>query len=302
MHLILNIDNLYVNIHHYENGFDMKVAVTTASGKLGSEIVRQLISQIGRESVIGIARNPEKASGLGVEIRKGDYNIKEDFNKALVGIDVVMLISGMDQPDKRIEQHRNVIDAVKEAHVKKIVYSSIIGKEGLSTFDAIVKSNRQTEKDIRESGLKWSIGRNGLYIEPDIEYIDKYKEFGKVANCAGNGKCSYTTRSELAYAYSQMILKENRNGKIFNLAGEPITQTRLTSYLNRVFKGDLYYEEMTPDDYLNFQIKVNGEYLGPIIAGIYKKIRYGEFDVESDFEKAAGRKHISWDKFFEQIS
>lgn len=146
----------------------MKVAVTTASGKLGSEIIKMLVKEIGSENVVGIARTPEKASYLGVEIRKGDYNNKADFDITLQGIDVVLLVSGMDHPDNRIGQHQNVIMAAKDAGVRKIVYTSIFGKEGKSTFDAIVKSNRQTEKDIQESGLEWSIGRNGLYIEPDI--------------------------------------------------------------------------------------------------------------------------------------
>jgi NAD(P)H dehydrogenase (quinone) len=279
----------------------MKVAVTAASGELGSAIIKVLIRKISSENVIGIARTPEKASHLDVEIRKGDYNSKEDFVHALQGIDVVLLVSGMDYPDNRIGQHRNVIFGAKENGVKKIVYTSIIGKNGDSTFDAIIKSNRQTEKDIQESGLNWVIGRNGLYIEPDVEYIEKYREFGKIANCASNGSCSYTTRTELANAYTQMILNDDRNGSIYNLTGEAITQTKLAGYLNSTFGTELVYEAMEIEDYLKLQIKANGEFLGPVIAGIYSKIRNGEFHVESDFEAAAGRKHIGWDKYFSSI-
>jgi NAD(P)H dehydrogenase (quinone) len=54
---------------------------------------------------------------------------------------------------------------------------------------------------VRESGLAWAISRNGIYIEPDIDYIDTYISTGEIANCAGNGKCGYTTRDELAYAH-----------------------------------------------------------------------------------------------------
>ena len=279
----------------------MKIAVTTASGALGSEIIKALVKEVGNKNIIGIARSPEKATHLGIEIRKGDYNNKEDFNKALKGTDVVLLVSGMDHPDKRIGQHRNIINAAKENGVKNIVYTSIIGKDGDSTFDPIVKSNRQTEKDIQESGLDWLIGRNGLYIEPDVEYIEKYKEFGKIANCAADGLCSYTSRSELAFAYTKMILHEDRNGNIYNLVGDAISQIQLTNYLNLAFGTDLFYETMEVEDYLEFQQKVNGEFLGTVIAGIYSKIRNGEFNVESDFEAAAGRKHICWDIFFENI-
>lgn len=279
----------------------MKIAVTTASGALGSAIIKALLEEVDTDNVVGIARTPERAAGLGVEIRKGDYNNKEDFDIALKGIEVVLMVSGMDHPDNRIAQHQNVIHAAKKSGVRKIVYTSIIGKEGGSTFDAIVKSNRQTEKDIQESGLEWAIGRNGLYIEPDLEYMEKYKEFGKIANCAADGLCSYTTRGELAYAYSQLILNDDRNDKIYELAGEAISQEKLTNYLNSTFDTELGYENMTVEDYLAFQKEANGEFLGTVIAGIYTKIRNGEFDVESDYEVAAGREHISWDKFFNSI-
>lgn len=52
----------------------MKIAVTSASGQLGAAIIRHLIPEIGNKNVIGIARTPEKAQHLGIEIRKGDYN------------------------------------------------------------------------------------------------------------------------------------------------------------------------------------------------------------------------------------
>ncbi|MCK4747464.1 MAG: NAD(P)H-binding protein, partial [Bacteroidales bacterium] len=279
-------------------GLSMKVAVTTASGQLGRAIIQALIQEIGKENVVGIARTPEKAADLGIEIRKGDYNSFDDFYQALQDREVVLLVSGMDHPDKRIDQHRNVIHAAKEAGVRKIVYTSIFGKEGSSTFDAIVNSNRQTERDIQESGMEWAIGRNGLYIEPDVESIETYKKEGKIANSAGDGLASYTTRGELAYAYSQMILHDDRNGRVFNLAGQPMTQLKLTEYLNRAFGTNLTYEAISPEAYLEIQQKTNGEFLGMIISGIYNKIRNGETLMDSTFMEAAGREHITWEAYF----
>lgn len=271
----------------------MKIAVTAANGKLGSSVVKELIEEIGRENVIGIVRNPEKASHLGIEIRKGDYNSREDFKSALKGIDSVLLISGMDDPQKRIQQHRNVIEAARENEVGKLVYTSIIGDEEGTAFSPIVISNRQTEEDVKDSGLNWVIGRNGIYIEPDLEYIDTYVKEGEIRNCAGDGKCGYTSRKELGFAYTKMLLQEKHNGQTYNLAGQPITQTQLADLINLEFKSNLKFNSVAIDVYEEERKAELGDFIGTVIAGIYHGIKKGANDVRSDFQQAAGRPHKS---------
>ena len=269
----------------------MKVAVTSASGKLGTAIIQHLIQEIGKENVIGIARTTEKAEHLGVEIRKGDYNSREDFDLALKGVDKVLLISGMDEPQKRIQQHRNVIEAAKENGVRKIVYTSIVGAEENNAFSPIVQTNRQTEKDIIESGLDYVIGRNGIYIEPDLEYLDTYKKEGEIRNCAGEGKCTYTSRQELGYAYAKMLIEEKHNRQTYNLVGDAITQTQLADFINHVYGTNLRFNSVSEEDYLTERKGELGDFIGTVIAGIYQGIKNGANDVLSDFEKATGRAH-----------
>ena len=277
----------------------MKIAVTSASGKLGASIVKHLISLIGKENVIGIARTVEKATYLGVEIRKGDYNSREDFNQALQGVDAVLLVSGMDEPQKRIEQHRNVIEAAKQNGLQKIVYTSIVGDEDKNAFSPIVQSNRQTEKDIQASGLQWVIGRNGIYIEPDLEYIDTYVKEGRIENCAGQGKCTYTSREELGFAYAKMLTEDKHNGNIYNLVGEPVTQSELAENINKVYGTKLIYNSVTVENYAADRKAALGDFMGTVIAGIYEGIKSGANNVPSDYEKAAGRAPKS---LFEMIS
>jgi len=271
----------------------MKIAVTSASGKLGASIVKHLVDLIGKDNVIGIARTPEKAKHLGVEIRKGDYNNRKDFNSALKGVDKVLLVSGMDEPQKRIEQHRNVIEAAKNNGVQKIVYTSIIGSETGTAFSPVVNSNRQTEEDVRNSGLDYVIGRNGIYIEPDLEYIDTYVKEGEIRNCAADGKCGYTSREELGFAYAQMLNNDHLDGNTYNLLGEAITQAQLAAYINEVYKTNLKYTSVPVAEYKKERQDALGEFLGTVIAGIYEGIKNGANDVPSDFEKVAGRPHKS---------
>lgn len=278
----------------------MTIAVTAASGKLGSEIIKA-VSRLGTHAVVGLARTPEKAEHLGVEIRKGDYNSRVELEQSLRSVETVLLVSGMDEPAKRIEQHRNVIRAAESAGVRKVVYTSVQGAETGTAFSPIVQSNRQTEQDIRDSTLDWTMGRNGIYIEPDVEYIEVYKKAGCIANCAADGKCGYATRPELAYAYARMLTEDKHSGQTYNLHGEALTQAQLASLLNRAFGTDLIYREMAVEEYQCERVAELGEFLGTVIAGIYAGIRMGAMNNPSQFSQAAGREHQPWTDYFASL-
>lgn len=279
----------------------MKVAITAASGQLGSILVKATSSVIDKENVIGLARTPARATALGVDVRKGDYCDRKALEASLQGIDAVLLVSGNDAPDKRIAQHRNVIEAAKAAGVTKIVYTSVQGADEGTAFSPVIQSNRQTEQDVRDSGLAWAIGRNGVYIEPDVDYIETYKQAGEIANCAGEGKCGYTTRPELAYAYAKLLTEDKHNGKTYNLHGEAITQAALAEYLNLAFGTQLVYRAMTVEEYRHDRVAELGDFMGTVIAGIYEGIRAGKANNPSDFLAAAGREHQSWQDYFTHL-
>jgi len=272
----------------------MKIAVCAASGQLGSAIVKNLLQEVDASQIVALARTPEKAANLGVEVRKGDYTQKGDFDSALKDIDAVLLLSANGEPMARIPQHRNVIEAAKEAGVKKIVYTSVGGN-----FGPVVKSNHQTEEDIKTSGMQYAIGRNGIYIEPDLEYIDTYVKEGRIENCAGQGKCTYTSREELGYAYAKILIEDKHNGNVYNLVGEPVTQSELAENINKVYGTDLIYNSVTVESYAAERKAALGDFLGTVIAGIYEGIKSGANNVPSDYEKATGRAPKS---LFEMIS
>ncbi|WP_417599907.1 NAD(P)H-binding protein [Pararhodobacter oceanensis] len=280
----------------------MTYAVTAASGQLGHAIAQRLIDRFGPEQVIGLARSPQNAADLGIDIRAGDYDDRAQLEDSLAGVSALVLVSGMAPPEDRILQHRNVIAAAKSAGVSRLVYTSIQGPEDGTPFSPIVQSNRQTEADIRASGLDWAIGRNGIYIEPDVDYIDSYRARGEIANSAGDGRCGYTTRAELAEAYAALLTGGGMGGKTVNLNGAPITQAQLAGYLNAAFGTDLRYRAISPEAYVADRTAELGGFFGPIIGGIYDGIRLGAYDRPGDFEMVTGRAHQSWDDYFAALA
>lgn len=279
----------------------MTIAVTAVSGQLGSTIAKSLLARKPDVPIIGLARSPGKVQLQGIEVRAGEYADANGMKAALAGVDTLLMISLNTPPDIRTGQHQTAINAAKDAGVKRIVYTSVQGAKEGTAFSPVIQSNRQTEADLKASGMEWSIGRNGIYIEPDVEYIDNYVQAGEITNSAGDGRCGYTSRTELAEAYANMLLDDRHNNQTYNLHGALLTQANLAAHLNAAFGTKLAYRPMSIEDYRADRIAELGEVMGTIIAGIYEGIRNGAMDRPSDFESAAGRAHQSWADFFSTI-
>ena len=252
----------------------------------------------GAANVVALARTPAHAEHLGVEVRPGSYDRPEELEQSLAGVDRVLLVSGMDAPERRVEQHRNVIEAARGNGVSKIVYTSVQGPPSGTAFSPVVQSNRQTEEDVKASGLAWAVGRNGIYIEPDVEYVATYVEQGEIANSAGDGRCAYTTRPELALAYAALLTTSGHDGQTLDLSGEPITQAELAGFLSRAYDAEIGYRSMGVEEYRRDRVDELGEFMGTVIAGIYEGIRNGDYDVAGDYEAVVGRPHQAWDNYF----
>jgi len=273
----------------------MKIGVTAASGNLGNILLSKLCEEVGAANVVGIARNPEKITVANIETRQGDYEIGKDWLPALAGLDTVILVSSPTDPEgkkDRVQMHRNVIEGAKQVGVSKLLYTSVIGngREQETLYAPVAAVNRQTEQDLQESGLNWVIARNGLYLEFDVAHIvNAANENNVFSNNGGDGRCGYITRDEIASATVQLALNDKLNNKIYNLVGVCHTQTELVQMVNEVYGLQVNYEPITDEECFARLEPIRGETVATMLTGCYQCIRNGAYDVQSDFETAAGR-------------
>jgi NAD(P)H dehydrogenase (quinone) len=276
----------------------MKVAVTAASGRLGRAILKYLGDEIGTDNVVAIARSPEKVELSAIEKRRGDYQSIDEIAAACAGIDTVIMISApVTIGTDRVAMHRNVIEGAKRAGVRKMIYTSVIGngKEEGTNFFATQQVNRQAEVDLQESGMEWIVARNALYLELDLNHIRRANETGIYQNNGGDGRCGYLTIDELAYGTAKLAVDDKHNGRIFNLIGRTThTQTELVEMANEVFGMNVEYKVMSAEDNVERfmqdpAISSRGEEVARMLTGCFECIAAGAFDVQSDFEAAAGR-------------
>ncbi|MDP6436467.1 MAG: NAD(P)H-binding protein [Gammaproteobacteria bacterium] len=280
----------------------MKIAVSAASGRLGHALLPRLVEITGADQVIGIARDPERIQVSGIEKRAGNYESEAAMESALHEVDTLVMISAPVAGEKdRVTLHRNVINAAKSAGVRKLIYTSVIGngREEGTYFFHTQQVNRQAEDDLQASGLDWIVGRNGLYLELDLVHIKLANESGGVyRNNGGDGRCGYISIDELAFAYTQLATSDRCNGEIVNLVGETYTQAELIGMANQVFNLDVRFEPITVEQniekFMAYEpIAARGLHVAQMLSGCFQCIANGAFDVDSDFERAAGRPPLS---------
>lgn len=227
----------------------MKTAVTGATGQLGQLVVEQLKKRRSNEEIVALARNLEKASGLGVEVREFDYTKPEIMVESLKGIDHLLLISGSEFGQRAV-QHTNVINAAKKAGVKWIVYTSLLRAD--STGINIAGEHLESEKALKESGITYTILRNGWYSENYTMSIPGAMKGGAFLGSAKDGKISSAPRADYAEAAAIVLTDENYKNKTFELAGDSsYTLSDLASEVSKQSGESIPYKDIPEQEYAN---------------------------------------------------
>lgn len=191
----------------------MTIAITGATGQLGRLAIAALKAR--GATPIALVRDTAKATDLGVPARAFDYRTADAA--ALAGVETLVLISSNDFDD-RAGQHRKAITAAKEAGVGRIIYTSIL--KGDASPMILAQDHIATEAAIRDSGMAFTILRNGWYTENYTGALGAALEHGAILGAAAEGRVSTAARKDYAEAIAVTALDAGHTGKIYELAGD----------------------------------------------------------------------------------
>ena len=189
------------------------IAITAATGQLGRLAIAALKAR--GASPIALARSPEKAADLGVEVRAFDYTSADPA--ALKGVDTLVLISSNDFND-RAGQHRAAIAAAKQAGVGRIIYTSIL--KGDASPMILAQDHIATEAALAASGIPATLLRNGWYTENYTGALGAAVQHGAIIGAAGEGRVNSAARKDYAEAIAVTALDPAHAGKTYELAGD----------------------------------------------------------------------------------
>ncbi|MEU9656692.1 SDR family oxidoreductase [Streptomyces chartreusis] len=269
----------------------MSIVVTGATGNLGRHVVEQLLEKVPADQVTAVVRTPEKAADLaerGVKLAVADYSAPETFDGLFAAGDKVLLISGSEVGNDRVGQHKAVIDAAKAAGVALLAYTSAPG----SLTAALADDHRGTEKALLESGLPYTLLRNGWYHENYTENLAPVLEHSAVTHAAGAGRVSSASRADYAAAAVAVLTGEGHENRTYELGGDVAWSfAEYAAELSRQ-TGKAIAENPVSVEVFTGILAGAGlpEPVAAIIAGVDASVEKGELVVDSgDLSRLAGR-------------
>jgi len=126
-----------------------------------------------------------------------------------------LVSAGYAEDDVVIRRHGAVLEAAGRQGVKHVVYTSL---SKASDHLGFALAHRWTERAVMNSGMAWTILRNGLYAEL-IGALSAPRE-GRITTPFGTGPISSVARADLADAAVAVLAKpEAHAGVTYELSG-----------------------------------------------------------------------------------
>ncbi|MEU0250622.1 SDR family oxidoreductase [Streptomyces sp. NPDC006235] len=269
----------------------MSIIVTGATGNLGRHVVEQLLEKVPAEQITAVVRNAEKAADFaerGVRIALADYNAPASFDGLFSAGDKVLLVSGNEFDKGRVQQHKVVIDAAKAAGVALLAYTSAPG----TLTAALADDHRGTEELLLDSGVPYTLLRNGWYHENYTENLAPVLEHNAVLAAAGEGKVSSAARADYAAAAVAVLTGEGHENKTYELGGDTAWSfAEYAAELSRQTGKEITYNAVSTDVLTGILTGAGlPEPLAQTLAGVDASIEKGELVVSTgDLSRLTGR-------------
>ncbi|MFC4456221.1 SDR family oxidoreductase [Deinococcus sonorensis] len=197
------------------------ILITGATGQMGTTVIQQLLTRIPAGQIAALARDPQKGAALtaqGIDVRIADYDDPPSLERAMEGIEQVLLIAGTDE-HRRVQQHRNVVEAAQRAGVRQLAYTSRDLKDRTTLNNQLMVGHFETEDIIRASGLNFILFRNILYMDFLVGAVGRTVFETGIQLPAGQGRVAYALRSELGEAMANALIDGEWDNRTYHFTG-----------------------------------------------------------------------------------
>jgi NAD(P)H dehydrogenase (quinone) len=214
----------------------MTIAITGAAGHLGRLTAQLVLERVPADEVVLVTRRPDAIADLafaGATVRHGDFDEPDSLPGAFAGCERLLLISA-DTVGQRVRQHTAAVAAAAAAGVGHVIYTSIV--DAGSELPLVVSHEHgETERAIRERGLRWTALRNGLYAEFQVAGAARAAASGQLVHNNGDGATAYVSREDCAAAAAAVLTTEGHEDAAYDITGpELVSQAALAALVTSI--------------------------------------------------------------------
>lgn len=242
----------------------MKYVVTGVDGKLGGRVAENMLDKVEPGDLVFTCPSPERIpaeararwSRLGVELRPADYDDPEQLRASFAGGDRLFMVSGVLIGEKRVRQHRNVIDAAVGAGIGHLTYTSFLGATDPAYAHVYVTPDHTaTELYLRDRGIEFNVMRNNLYLENYLttSVMLALLSGNKWYTTAGEGKATYIAKDDSALVGAALLLGKGERNRAYSITGsESVSQRDLCRLVGEVSGIDIEYCPVGRDEFFAY--------------------------------------------------
>jgi uncharacterized protein YbjT (DUF2867 family) len=234
------------------------ILVTGATGTVGREVVKQLLSAKGErkeeEDIIvkAAARSADDSTFRNLEVQaiELEFNNRSTLSAALRGVDKLFLLTPFQS--NMVDLTSNLVNEAKNAEVKYIVKQSVLGADA---EQAITPSrlHRQAEKVIEESGIPFTFLRPNFFMQNFVTFYSSFiKTQGAFYVPAGDAKASFVDVRDIAAVAVQALSRNgtaNHMRKAYDITGgEAISYGQAAEILSKEIGKKVNYVNISDED------------------------------------------------------
>ena len=199
------------------------IIVSGASGQLGGLVVDDLLAMgVPASRLILVSRTPQslqRYADMGASTRYGDFTEPASLPEAYAGGDKMLLISIDTLVNSgRAELQNRAVDAAKAAGVQHIVYTSLVDLD--NNDSPLAADHKLTEQHIRDSGMTYTMLRNGLYMNGLVDQAIAMLVNGRVES--SDQGIAYVTREDCAAAAAAVLATGGHEDQVYDITGPAV--------------------------------------------------------------------------------
>lgn len=226
----------------------LMILVFGATGKTGSEIIKQLL--IRNVSIRVLIRDPNKADDFkskGIDVIVADASNIKALNTAFKGINKVYMV--LANSENQLKQEKLITDCAKKANVSLLVKQSSL--ETLTyPHNPIPAAHLKSEEYIKNSGLNWAIIRPTFFNQMLLMCAHSIKSKGTLHFPMAKGCVAATDVRDVAELAAIVLTEKGHSNKSYDISGpELLSFESIAAIFSAVLNKRITYSDQPLSQY-----------------------------------------------------